>query len=140
MSDTSTADSLRSAVQRLVRRLNATDPANGLPSGQRSVLALLDLNDGLTGADLARREQVTPQAINVVVNAVVAQGLVERRPDPDDRRRQRLHLTAEGRRVTHEVRDSKTSWLEARLDTLTKQERDALAAALPVLHRLTESE
>ena len=65
---------------------------------QYRVLALL--GDGSTASSwLADRLTVSPPSVTAVVDGLVARGLVERTPDPADRRRLNLVLTADGRRA-----------------------------------------
>jgi DNA-binding MarR family transcriptional regulator len=62
---------------------------------QYRLLALLA--DGATmSSHLAERLAVTPPTVTSVVDGLVARGLVERRPDPNDRRRLPLALTGDG--------------------------------------------
>lgn len=49
-------------------------------------------------AEIARRLEVSTAAATGIVDRLVAHGHVERRPDPDDRRRTQLVLTESGRR------------------------------------------
>ncbi len=54
---------------------------------------------GLSGAELARRLLVTPQAAQLALTALEERKLVERRPDANHGRIVRTYLTDEGRRV-----------------------------------------
>jgi len=67
-------------------------------------------------------------------------GLIERRPDPDDRRVRLLSLTAEGRRV----RDSAQGAIQARenrlLDRLSPADREGFLNALQFLAALPKEE
>ncbi len=58
---------------------------------------LFQLRDGpLTLGQLAKSNGVDPPYATVIVDQLEAQGLVERRPHPDDRRRKLVTLTAAG--------------------------------------------
>jgi DNA-binding MarR family transcriptional regulator len=65
--------------------------------------ALNELVDdpGPSGAELARRLMVTPQAAQLAITALERRGLIERRPDPNHRRIVRTFLTSEGRSVAN---------------------------------------
>jgi DNA-binding MarR family transcriptional regulator len=82
------------AVVRLARQIDiAIAPHVSL--SQYRVLALL--GDGSTESSvLARRLAVSPPSVTTVVNGLVRRGLVERRRDPEDRRRLTLLLTHDG--------------------------------------------
>ena len=54
---------------------------------------------GQSQQSLAERLGVPPSRMVALVDYLEQRGLVERRPDPDDRRVRGLHLTAEGRRT-----------------------------------------
>ena len=59
-----------------------------------SVLLPLFEEDGLRMGELARRAQLSKQAMTELVRRVEQDGLVERRPDPDDGRASLVFLTA----------------------------------------------
>ena len=63
-----------------------------------SVLIPLLEEDGLRMGEIARRARLSKQTITTMVRLCERDGLVERRPDPDDGRATRVHLTAKARR------------------------------------------
>src|SRR3954454_1284711 len=63
---------------------------------QDTALPVLDRRDDLTTADLARNSFVTPQTMGDLVTALERRGLIERRPDPTNRRRLLIGLTEAG--------------------------------------------
>jgi DNA-binding MarR family transcriptional regulator len=63
---------------------------------QFALLNLLWTADGLSGADLGVRLQLDSATITGVIDRLTHLGLIERRPDPHDRRINRVHLTTEG--------------------------------------------
>ena len=127
-------NAFRLAVQDELREL-----ALSLPLA--SVLVDLGEEDGLSSAELARRETVTAQTMNQLVFSLVARGLVERRPHKTHGRILTLHLTPGGRqmldrglalgnRVEHEMlRDFSPDERRRLLDDLN---RCAKALARPV--------
>jgi MarR family transcriptional regulator, organic hydroperoxide resistance regulator len=84
---------------RLEHRLMAGLEGHGLSLPQFDVLATLFHGEGITQQELARRLLVTKGNVVGLIDRLSAAGWVERRPDPDDRRANRLHLTAAGRRL-----------------------------------------
>ena len=72
---------------------------SGVSLHQYTALSLLERHDGLSSAQLARRHFVTPQAMNQLVATLERDGLIEREPDPDNRRVLRARLTSLGRDV-----------------------------------------
>jgi DNA-binding MarR family transcriptional regulator len=65
------------------------------PAGM-GVLRLLVEHDGLKASEVAARCGSSPGTLTAVVNSLVREGYVERRPDAADRRVVRLHVTEEG--------------------------------------------
>ncbi|HEY3228730.1 MAG TPA: MarR family transcriptional regulator [Roseiflexaceae bacterium] len=63
---------------------------------QFALLNLLWVEDGLSGADLGVRLQLDSATITGVLDRLAHLGLIERRPDPTDRRINRVQLTAQG--------------------------------------------
>ena len=71
----------------------------GMAPAHYSLLMLVHTEPGLTGAELARRLDVTPQAVASLVTRLVEKGQLERRSHPRHQHVQELHLTATGRRT-----------------------------------------
>jgi DNA-binding MarR family transcriptional regulator len=63
-----------------------------------SVLIPLFEEDGLRMGEIARRARLSKQTMTTMVRLCERDGLVERRPDTDDRRAARVHLTAKAKR------------------------------------------
>jgi len=70
---------------------------HGTTRAQWGVLGRLCREEGLTQAELAEMLDIQPISLTRLVDKLDAQGLVERRPHPTDRRANRLFLTPEGR-------------------------------------------
>jgi len=68
----------------------------GVTPVQFALLNLLWVEDGLSGADLGVRLQLDSATITGVLDRLAHLGLIERRPDPTDRRINRVQLTAQG--------------------------------------------
>ena len=81
-------------IYQRLRKAGITDtrPSHG------NVMEHLAFEDGLRLNDLASRAGVTPQSMGQFVDELEELGYVERRPDPDDRRAKRVHLTSKGKR------------------------------------------
>lgn len=71
----------------------------GMAPAHYSLLMSVHSDPGLTGAELARRLDVTPQAVASLVTRLVDKGQLERRSHPRHRHVQELHLTDAGRQV-----------------------------------------
>jgi DNA-binding MarR family transcriptional regulator len=62
-----------------------------------TLMIMIDSEPGLTGAELARRLNVTPQAVASLATRLEERGRLEGRPHPRHRHVQELHLTDAGR-------------------------------------------
>ncbi|MFB7447381.1 MarR family winged helix-turn-helix transcriptional regulator [Streptomyces sp. NPDC056194] len=71
----------------------------GLKPKHAGLLAALDAGSGASQQELAARLGVAPSLIVVLADQLQALGAIERVRDPEDRRRQVLTLTPEGRRL-----------------------------------------
>jgi DNA-binding MarR family transcriptional regulator len=71
---------------------------HGLTGAQYAVLSVLARDPGMSGADLARACNTTPQAMNGVLATLERDGLVERRAHPVHGRIRQVTLTNDGKR------------------------------------------
>jgi DNA-binding MarR family transcriptional regulator len=71
---------------------------HGLTGAQYAAISVLARDPGMSGADLARACNTTPQAMNGVLATLERDGLVERRPHPTHGRILQVTLTPEGQR------------------------------------------
>jgi DNA-binding MarR family transcriptional regulator len=69
----------------------------GMVSAHYSLLIAIHSVPGVTGAELARRLNVTPQAVASLLARLEGRGQLERRSHPRHRHVQELHLTDAGR-------------------------------------------
>lgn len=104
-----------------VRRLLQRDFGTTLP--RFDALAQLDrAPDGLTMTELSRRMMVTNGNITGVVDRLVADGLVDRRSAPDDRRALIAMLTPRGRNVFREMIPVHHGEVRHMFDAVSQQE------------------
>ncbi|MFG2045508.1 MarR family winged helix-turn-helix transcriptional regulator [Dactylosporangium sp. NPDC048998] len=135
----STATSIRVAIGMLKRRTGEALTDGQLTTPELTVLAQIDRNGPITVADLARLQQITPQAMGSTVASLEKHGLVTRSPDPDDRRRSLLTVSSAGGDVLHSSRDVISDRMAVALgESFTDDEVAILAAAAPLLERLAQ--
>jgi DNA-binding MarR family transcriptional regulator len=75
----------------------------GLSPARVQLITALAASPGIRMGTLAKQLGVTGRAVTGLVDALEAEGLVERQPDPDDRRAFRLSLTAAGTEIHHRI-------------------------------------
>jgi DNA-binding MarR family transcriptional regulator len=123
----------------LLRRLRQERVATGLTMPESAALNRLDRLGDSAAADLARREQISPQSMGATLAALEERGLVLRRPDPEDGRRVLLTISEAGRAALQDKRSARADQLAAAIgDAFTEDELRTLAAAAPLLERLAE--
>jgi DNA-binding MarR family transcriptional regulator len=127
-------EALRHSVY-LVRRLDAD---NELSATQLSTLKML-LDDGVRVGEIARNLGVrVPSATEQVIKLERA-GLARREADPDDSRAVRVVLTTKGRDAVESANRRRNAVMAGILESLTDDERRALAAALPVIEKINST-
>jgi DNA-binding MarR family transcriptional regulator len=91
-----------------------------------TALTVLAVRPGLSNAQLARRSFMTPQGMNQAVAVLAQRGLIERSPDRDNRRKQRIELTDLGRRVVDECSAAVDEYEQQLLEALGPAAREEL--------------
>jgi DNA-binding MarR family transcriptional regulator len=126
-------------VGRLMRRAFQARLGDGpLTFAQARLLAYVERQQGLRQVELAELMEIQPITLARLVDQLAEVGLVERRPDAEDRRAYRLHLTAAAaprleavRRIGAEVRAEAIAGLDEhdanRLAAMLRRMRDNLA-------------
>ena len=102
---------------------------------QRQLLAAVGQLEPATLNDVAARVNRGAPAISRAVDVLVRSGLVDRQPDPENRRRLALRLTEEGRQAVASPPVSDAS-LEGRLSRLAHSELRAVERGFEILERL----
>jgi len=136
--DLRTADRLHSAAIRLLRRLRTADAATGVSAPRLSALSVVVFRGPLTLSELAAAEQVRPPTITRLVQHLERDGLVERLPDPGDRRVTRVRATIAGRRLLTAGRVRRVRRLAGDVSRLSVADRRTLTHAVDVLWRLVQ--
>ena len=131
------ASELRGVLGALIRRLRSE---NRLPLTQGAVLSRLDREGPRSVSELAVTERVRPQSMAQTVGDLERDGLVVRTPDPSDKRRAVVEMTAGGRATLETDRAHREGWLaQAIVEQLSPDEQAVLMEAVAVLRRLAES-
>jgi DNA-binding MarR family transcriptional regulator len=139
LSPESVAADLRPVLLRLARELRRETEQLGVTATQATLLWIVKRSPGLSLAELAAEEGISPPALSGHVDRLERAGLIERVRSSEDRRRVGLRLTGAGERLLRSVRARRTTWLAGRLRALDQSDVEAIDAALPALLRLVEA-
>jgi DNA-binding MarR family transcriptional regulator len=101
-----------------------------LTRAQWSVLAHLSLHEGINQTGLAQILEIEPITLVRLLDKLEAQGLVERRPDPGDRRARVLHLTEAAHPLLEAIRKVGTAVRQEALSGVPEKDQDRLMAIL----------
>lgn len=127
------AVSLHSAALRLLRRLRSEDEALDISPARLSVLSILVFAGPRTPAELARLEHVTRPTMTGLLVGLERDGLVQRRPNPGDRRSVRVEATRAGVSLLVRGRDQRIETLARLLASLDDSERQTLDEAARII-------
>ena len=118
-------------VARLFRRSFDARARNiGVTRPQWQVLVLLKQHEGINQGGLADLLEVEPITLGRMIDRLQEAALVERRPDPADRRAWLLHLTDKATGLLEQLRPLADDMLEVALEGLSDAERKALILSL----------
>jgi DNA-binding MarR family transcriptional regulator len=137
--DAGLAGALRDAVGRLGRRMRAERAATDLSLGQLAALRTLERHGPMTASELAAHEKVQPPSMTRIITVLETHDYLSRTPDPLDRRQVVVAASAAGRALLTEERRRKDAWLSQRLRALDPADIAVLAAAVPVLEKLSRA-
>jgi DNA-binding MarR family transcriptional regulator len=116
---------------RLLRNyIDCRAKGRGTTRAQWIVLFRLREQEGLSQVDLAEVLELQPISLVRLLDRLVDRGLLERRPDPRDRRTNRLFLTEAGRRLVDDL-DSLRDSIAA--DVLQGVSADTIETSLEAL-------
>ena len=87
--------------------------AHGMTRAQWGILIWLERQPGLSQKELAEILEVEPITVARLIDRLESRGMVERRPDPKDRRIWRLHLRSPAYPVLREI-----DWQREQMRTL----------------------
>ncbi|MHC9291571.1 MarR family winged helix-turn-helix transcriptional regulator [Mycobacterium sp. LTG2003] len=135
------ATELRESMMAVTRQMRRHRPDHGLTLSQLELLGEVSRTGTTTPAELAARLHVRVQSLTDSINELLGRGLIARRPDDNDRRRQLIDITAGGTALLQADRAERDAWLHATMrDNLTDLEFDLLMLVAPVLRKLAYSE
>ncbi|GAB3934140.1 MarR family winged helix-turn-helix transcriptional regulator [Micromonospora vulcania] len=131
--DESLAETFWAVAARLRRQARESlEPWDVTPSQSRA-LGVLARHGELRPGSLAEHLRIAPRSATEVIDDLQTRGLVERRPDPADRRATLVVLTEEGTRVSAAIRAARRAEADRFFGHLDDADRDQLARILRTL-------
>jgi DNA-binding MarR family transcriptional regulator len=134
------ANALRDIAWLLPRTLGrAPSPARLLPRSELEVMRLLTNRPGLSVNETAAELEIQPPNVSTAVRSLVEKGLLERCPNPADRRSVELHPTPQ---ALSDRADQEQAWgqaLEAVMDGLETRDRTRLTETAAALSALADA-
>jgi MarR family transcriptional regulator, transcriptional regulator for hemolysin len=102
----------------------------GMTRAQWAVLLRLERREGLKQSELAEALDLQPITLTRLVDRLCANGLIERRPDPNDRRAKQLYLTPAARPLIDRILDHVEDLAETVLEGIEPAAIDLMLSKL----------
>ena len=103
---------------------------HGMTRAQWAVLLRLERREGLKQSELAEALDIQPITLTRLVDRLCANGLIERRADPNDRRAKQLYLTPAARPLIDRIADRVEDLSDTVLDGIAPAELDQMLSRL----------
>ncbi|MER6120456.1 MarR family transcriptional regulator [Streptomyces sp. A0642] len=134
---TGLAASLPALARALDRQVGREFPYPKPPDAQLALLRHVQAHDGTTVRAAAEVLLMKPNNVSALVTQLTERGLLERLPDPADKRVVHLRLTPTARQRLAEVQDVMAAHVARALRAMTEGERAALGSAVGALSALS---
>jgi DNA-binding MarR family transcriptional regulator len=121
---------------KFMQRMHRVFSRYGVSGPQFDVLATLHREEGMMQQELAARLLVTKGNVTGVVNRMEALGWIERRPDLEDRRTNRLYLAEQGKVLFAEVNPKHDALI---YEVMAEFQPDEVQAFRRLLQRLEDA-
>lgn len=105
----------------------------GISRAQWSVLFRLDRQEGLKQSELAEILDLQPISLTRLLDRLAENGLIERKPDPNDRRANRLYLTPAARPLLDQLSTLGADMMGTVLEGLDRKAADAILRDLAIV-------
>ncbi len=118
-------------LQRLVRQFVDKEASRyGTTRAQWAVLSKLARSEGLKQAELAELMDIQPISLTRLIDRLCDSGLIERRPDPNDRRANRLYLLPAAQPVLKSLAERRADIMRVALGEMSVADARRLVAQL----------
>ena len=139
--DVALAEELFAAIGQLRRHTRRQAgrpwPVATVSGAQIELIRLVRRQPGTSVAEAAAELGLAANTVSTLVGQLVTAGVLQRTPDPSDRRVARLALTATAQRRVERWRDQRATLLADALAGLSRDDRAALRRAAGIMARLS---
>jgi DNA-binding MarR family transcriptional regulator len=104
--------------------------AIGLTPPDAGIFRLLATTQGISQQDLSAKLGIHPSRLVSILDELESRGLVERKPNAEDRRQYALHLTAKGKDTFNKIGQIAREHQDALCAALSNDEREKLSELL----------
>ncbi|MFC5184880.1 MarR family winged helix-turn-helix transcriptional regulator [Actinomadura harenae] len=108
-------------------------PLGLTPAQARALRVIGRWDEAPRMAELAERLKIVPRSATTLVDALEADGLVRREPDPDNRRATRVVLTGDGRAALARMHEAHVRGVEDLFAALSPDQRETLRDLLAAI-------
>lgn len=105
----------------------------GVPIEQYRILEVLDASEPVAMGEIAQQSLIEAPTLTKIIDKMVAEGLVYRAPDPNDRRRVLILTAAGGKALFKRLRGVSTAQEQRIVDLLEGEKAAALRSLLKEL-------
>ncbi|MGF1708180.1 MarR family winged helix-turn-helix transcriptional regulator [Enterovibrio baiacu] len=129
MSDQKSLDSLFQLAHALKRKMieNIEELELGIAPMNVRVLKIIRVKKNTTAIDIAHLLSRDKAQVTRLLNALIAQGLIKKEPNPEDKRSQRLTLTRSGDAILEQISGIDTKVFEQLSHGVSEEEWDMFA-------------
>ena len=122
-------------VSRLVRtQFHNDERMSSMTLARAKALMRIALSEGIRQVELAEQLEIKPMSLVRVVDALVEEELIERRPDPKDRRAYQLHLLPKAEPEIEKIKIVGTEIWDAALQNIPKEDVEQMIKTLGAIH------
>jgi DNA-binding MarR family transcriptional regulator len=138
MKEPELSSSLRAVVSALFKGLRKqVSVANAFSMTEMDTIAHLYRSPSLLPTELAALTKVKTQSMSQILSKLERLNVICRTPSQEDKRKVAISLTPAGREMVLNTEYERDKWLKEVIEKkLTKEEKELLTKALPVLHKL----
>ncbi|MDR3472916.1 MAG: MarR family transcriptional regulator [Devosia sp.] len=127
---------IASLNRRLEGELEERLRPGGVPIEQFRILEVLDVHEKLAMGEIATMSLIEPPTLTKIVDKMVAEGLVYRAPDPEDRRRVLILTAPAGTALYKRLRGVSTAQEQRMVDYLSADKASDLKRVLRELMKV----